>query len=283
MVKSLDISHFRSPPRPAFSTLSGITPLAAEIADALALGLSEIGAASWRVTPDGISQDVAPPTEGEGALLRFESEHGSLTAVLWLDRQAKSALLEAAMGGIGAEPAFEMHERPLSKIERGVVKLACGVLARKVAEALSVSMGRPFSLFESGEVPPPDHGGGLAQFRYVANIFTYSGEICVTFSRIELERQVNAAVPDQAADTASTNGQLIQDEVGKSEMSLIVTLGTEMLTVDDISGLRPGKHIELSTTATTLVTVWSGGVAAYHATLGRNNNRYAVTITASVA
>jgi flagellar motor switch protein FliM len=283
MAKPLDISHFRSPPRPALSTLSGITALASRIADALVLGLSDIRAAPWRVAQDGISQDIAPPAEGEGTLLRFESEYGSLTAFLWLDRQATSALLEDTMGGTGAEPAFEMQERPLSKIERGVMKIAYRALARKVAEALGDSMARPFSVFEGGEVPPIDHVEGLAHFRYVANIFTYSGEIRVTFSRTELESQLDTAAPDQAESIVSASGQLIQDEVGKSELTLIVTLGTEMLSIDAISGMQPGKHIELSTTATTSVTVWSGGIAAYQATLGRSGDRYAVTITSAIS
>ena len=283
MAKPLDISHFRSPARPALTTLSGISPLTSRIADALAIGLSDIRPAPWRVTPDGISQDMSPPADGEGTLLRFESEYGSLTALLWLDRQATSALLEAAMGGTGVEPVFEMQDRPLSKIERGVTKIAYRTLAKMIAEALSDSMGRPFSLFDGGEVPPADRAEGFAQFRYAANIFSYSGEIRVTFSRTELENQLKTAAPDQAESAASASGQLIQEEVGKSELTLIVTLGTEMLTIDSISGMRPGKHIELSTTAKTSVTVWSGGIAAYEATLGRSADRYSVTIISAIS
>ncbi|MEI8178429.1 FliM/FliN family flagellar motor switch protein [Aestuariivirga sp.] len=225
-----------------------------------------------------MSEDTLPAGEQERRLLRFESESGSLTASLIIDRQAISALLEGALGGTGTEPAFPMNDRPLSKIEKGVLRLAQEALANHIAMALGEALLRPFSLFEGVEAPDLDAEEGFAQFRFVLNVFSYSGEIILLFARKELERQIKAAGEENALEEASNHKQMLQSEVGKSEVSLTVTLGSEMLALDAIVGMRPGKLIALRTTASAPVTVWSGGIAAYDATLGRSGNNFAITI-----
>ncbi|MCA3561421.1 MAG: FliM/FliN family flagellar motor switch protein [Aestuariivirga sp.] len=281
-MKSLDASLFRSAPRIALADLPGLGKLTAGIADSLNSGLMAWRPGPWRVTPDGVKEDAPAGANAEGRLVRFESERGSLTALLLLDRAATSAVIEVAMGGTGAEPAFEMSDRPLSKIEHGVLRLVQATLARQLAASLGDVLMRPFSLFD-GEPPGIEAGTGLAQLRFVLNVFSYSGEISLFFSRAELERELDMAGAGAAAAAGAMQQRMLQQEVGRSMVSLEVTLGPEMLTLDAIAGLRPGKLIAFSATAGNPVTLWSGGVAAYEATLGRTGDRYAVTITTALA
>lgn len=282
MAKPLDASHFRRPRQPALSELPGLPKLAAKMADACAAGLAAAGAAPWRVTSEGVQNNAAPLPEAEGALLRYESERGSLTALLVMDRQVVSALLEAALGGTGAEPAFEMMERPLSKIEKALVKRVRLAVASKVSDALTDALGRPFSLFEGNEAPELDRASGLAQFRFIANVFSFSGEMSLFLAVAELERQLAAAAPQNTSDVMSAEGKLLQKEVGKSEVDMTVALRPERLTVETISNLQPGKVVELTATAMTPVIVLGGEVAAYEGMLGRSGDRFAVTITSEL-
>lgn len=285
MVTPLGISHFRAPPRPPLSSLPGVAKLLSCMAEAMAKGLSGIRSAPWRITPEGLTQDEALSDDGDARVLRLESELGSVTLLLSLDRQTVSALLDTAMGGTGAEAAFEMNTRPLSRIESALVELARTTIGQHLAAALSEFTGRPFSLLEGGEVPELDKGSSLAQLCYVSNLYTYSGEIRLVVSRVELEKQLlaNLASPAAEADIVSVGRQSLQDEVAKAEVTLTVTLQPEILSVDVLAGMQPGRMIELSATARTPVAIWSGGVAAFHGNLGRSNDRYAVTILTSVS
>ena len=216
-------------------------------------------------------------------MLRFESDRGSLTSLLTMDRQAVSALLEAAMGGTGAEPAYAMIERPLSKIERGLLDMIHAAIGREIAAMLSGMMLRPFGLFEGDDAADLDSRAGLATLRFVLNVFSYSGEILLAFARDELERQVVAAGEEQSQGVAQAQKQMLQREVGKSEVTLTVTLGEQLLTLEAIANLSPGKLIPLAATARAPVILWSGDVAACEAMLGRNGDRLAVTVTSAAS
>lgn len=281
MVVPLGISHLRSPPRPHVSSLPGMTKLANKIAETFAKGLASLRPAPWRVTPDGIRQDGTPPQDGESMLLRLESERGSLVVLLSLDRQSLSAVLEVAMGGTGAEPAFEMGERPLSKIETAILALSQAALAQRLTAAMSEFTGRSFSCFPDASDVELDRSGEFAHFRFVSNIFTYSGEINLSFSRNELEMQLADASAGSDSESATLGRKSMQDELGKAEITLTVTLGEEVLAVDVLAGLQLGALVELSSLADAPVTLWSGGVPAFEATLARAGERYAVKITST--
>ncbi len=278
----LGLSHFRRPPRPDINSLDGISKLAGRLAEALGTGLSAVQPAPWRVTVDGIGQSATGPAEGEGMLLRFESGRGSLTALLALDRQTVSALVEVAMGGTGGEAAFETSGRPLSKIERRLLDLAYAGMANCLAAMLGEFFGRSFSLFDGSQTPELDQSSGLAQFRFVSTIFTYDGEITLTFSRGELEAQITAAQLEELEEARPHDTEKLQQEVGKSELTLTVTLAPETLTVDILAAMRPGTLIPLESLASAPVTVWSAGVPAYEAKLGRSGDKFAITITSAL-
>lgn len=283
MARTLDASHFRPKPRTAITALPRITKLASGLADAVANGLNALRPAPWRIASEGISEEAPLPADGDVATVRFESEQGSLTALIIANREAISAMIEVAMGGTGIEPPFALSERPLSRIETRLLKLVQTTLARAIAGALGDCLMRPFSLFEGSDAPELDRAMDLAQFRIVLNVFGYSGEIVLALAREELERQIILSGTGPADEQVTAQRDRLQNEVGKSEVTLLATLAPELLTLDAIASMQPGKFIPLRATAVTPVTIWSGGVAAYQATLGRNGDRFAVTISASLA
>lgn len=280
MAKPLDASHFKAPARPVLAANPAITKLAGRLAEGCRAGFARIRPAPWRVTFERITEGEAVTLDGEGGILRFESELGSLTSRLTLDRQSISALLEAAMGGTGAEAAFSLSERPLSKLELAILRLAETSLARELATALSDQFDRPFSLFEGREEPDlPAAASDLAQMQFTVNVFSYSGDIRLCFQRSELERQVGAGSAGLADAADGTQRERLQQEVGKSEVTLTISLGPEVLPLETIAGLSVGKLVELSSRVTAPVIVWSGGVAAYEAVLARSGERLAITIS----
>lgn len=282
MPKPLDAGHFRAPPVPEPSALPGQARLAARLGEACAAGLSSLHQAAWKVTAEGVIEPAALADIEEGLLLRFESERGSLTGFLSLDRAAVSALLEVTMGGSGTEPVFELAHRPLSRIERGVLQLAHDALARQLVQGLSEATALNVNLFTGREAPELDAAGGLVQFRLLVSIFGHSGEISISFARHELERQLGGCAGGQTPGGDALGRDALQLAMGKSEVVVTVTLASETLSLETVAALRPGRHLALSATTATPVIVWSGGVAAYRGSLGRNGDRFAVTVTAAL-
>lgn len=238
----------------------------------------------WQSTLDAMEDHAQLPADGGGRHIRFESSFGSLTAHLLLDRAAISAVIEAAMGGTGAEDAFNMNDRPLSRIETRVIARFETEIAREIAAALTGCLSQDVSLFD-GESPPElsISAGELFQLRYLINVFSYSGEIRLSFAKSEMEQQIRSFEAKLVEAANSALQKELQSEVSKSDVLLTVTLGTEILSLDDISGLRPGRLIELSSTVLSPVTLWSGSVAAFQGRLARSGDRLAVAISTAIS
>lgn len=283
MKHPLSVSHFKARNRESVSTLPSAVKLSVLLAEACRRSFGQFVATSWRVTPDRIEELGTVPPDSSVRAIRFESASGSLTMDVLLDRPLISALLEAFMGGSGTEASFDLGERPLSAIENGVLDLACQRLASEVAQTMSSHFGRPFSHFRDHE--ERNHSPAAkerASFRFLVNVFGHSGEVHMTMESSELIHQVRSS--DLAGDTAEEDAarKRLQQQVGRSDVELTVTLGPETLSVEDIANLRPGRMITLSSTVSTPVTLWSGGVAAFQGSLARSGDRLAVTIATAI-
>jgi flagellar motor switch protein FliM len=284
MSKPLDASHFKTLGRVPLSSSPSAAKLARLLEVSCCKALGKLRNVPWQTSFEGIEDNVQLPPEAGGRHVRFESEFGSLTGHLSLDRAAVSAVIEAAMGGTGAEDAFNMNERPLSKIETRLIAQLETALAKEMAAAFTAHLSRDVSLFESDNQPEVSAASGeLVQFRYLINVFSHSGELRLTFSASELERQIKCAEARLSEQIDIVLQEQLQNEVKKSDICLTVTLGTEILSLEEISGLRPGRLIELSSTVAGSVTVWSGSVAAFQGRLARNGDRLAVAISTVMA
>jgi flagellar motor switch protein FliM len=284
MSRPLSAAQFKAKPRVPVSAIPSAVKLASLLAESFNRALTRFSAASWRVALDRIEETNIRPSEAYSRATRFESASGSMTVHMTLDRPFISALIEAVMGGNGTEAPFEMGERPLSAIETGALGLACDSLVDRMAQALSMHFGQPFSHFleDDGATPSP-FAQELASFRFLVNVFGHSGEIRICMARSELTHQIKATASEENdAEEIATCHQL-QRQVGKSGVEFTVTLGPETLSVEDITALVPGKLISLSSTVCSPVTLWSGGVAAFEGKLARSGDRLAVSITAPAA
>lgn len=276
VAQPLNASHFRPQPRLPVSGTPEAVRLGGALAEACARGLAADAPSPWRVSSDGVEESDGAAGDGEQKSWRFESELGSLTVQIAFDKPAACALFEAAMGGTGTEAPFDIGERPFSRIERGVLDLAIAALAEQVAASLEAQLGRPFSHFPAAAL---EAAPGQTLFRFVVNVFGHSGEIRMSMPSEELAAQLKAGT-DQ---TAETDRDGFRQQVGRSAVDFTVTLGPETFAVQDIASLRPGSMLTLASTASSPVRLWSSGVPAYEARLGRSGNRLAVTITAATA
>ena len=282
MMTFLSAAHFKSQSRAPISAMPSAVKLTTLLAETCSKTLGRFCSVSWRVAFDRIEETSFPPSDAFLRGIRFESAVGSLTAYIVLDRPVISAFMEAVMGGSGSESFFDIGERPLSSIEAGALAIALGALAEDIARTLSSHFGRPFSHFNEDEpgVPKPT-AQERATFRYLVNVFGYSGEIRISIARSELAHQIESGEAEcrDAADNASH--QQLQRQVGKSEVEFTVSLGSETLSVEEIAGLRPGQLLALSSTVATPVKLWSGGVAAFEGSLARSGDHLAVNITSA--
>jgi flagellar motor switch protein FliM len=277
----LSASHFKARTRVPVSAVPSAVKLASHLAESCNKALTRFAAASWRVALDRIEETAFLPPDAYARATRFESASGSMTVHITLDRPFISAFIESVMGGNGSEAPFEMGERPLSAIETGALRLAFDTLADQMAQAFSIHFGQPFSHFrEDAPATSSPFAQELASFRFLVNVFGHSGEIRICMARSELTHQIKATASEEndAQDIASC--RQLQRQVGKSGVEFTVSLGPETLSVEDITGLTPGKLVCLSSTVSSPVTLWSGGVAAFQGKLARSGDRLAVSITA---
>jgi flagellar motor switch protein FliM len=284
MTLPLSTSHFKARPQVPVSAIPSAVKLAALLAGSCNRALTRFAAVSWRVALDRIEETKILPTGVYSRGARFESASGSMTVHITLDRPLISALIETVMGGNGSEAPFEMGERPLSAIETGALDLACDTLADQMAQALSMHFGQPFTHFrEDHAAASSSFAQELASFRFLVNVFGHSGEIRLCMARSELTHQIKATASEENDAKDSATCHQLQRQVGKSGVEFTVTLGPETLSVEDITVLRPGKLISLSSTVSSPVTLWSGGVAAFEGKLARSGDRLAVSINAPAA
>lgn len=284
MAQPLTAAHFKPRPRVAITSMPSATALATHMADALNNTLSQFAAVNWRVSLERVEESRPSQAGPFSAPLRLESAAGSLTLLIILDRAAISAVIEAVMGGSGAEAPFDIGERPVSGIEAATLDAVMSRIGDGIGKALTVQFERPFSCFRENARPSPSSLlEEYVSFRFILNVFGYSGEIVARMPRNELLHQM-AAGSNQTDDAGNMIiRQQMQHEVRKSEVELKVTLSPEKLFVEDIADLRVGKMIPLSSTASGSVTLWSGGVAAFEGTLARARDRLAVSIIAALS
>lgn len=279
MTRPLSAAHFRQQQRVAVAAMPRAVRLATLIAQCCTRTLTQLAPVSWNVTLDRIEETSFPNVEAYARPIRFESETGSLPADLTIDRPAIAGLIEALMGGGGIEAPFQLGDRPLSKIETAALDLIRGRLAGELAKTFESEYGRPFSHFlEESRAGPSPIVAERASFRFLLNVFGHSGEIRLSMPRSELLEQIKG--PETGSEDVQdvTARQQLQRQVGRTDVQMMVTLGPEMLSVAEITALRPGRMIELSSSVTTPVTMWSGGVAAFEGRLVRAGDRLAVSI-----
>ena len=283
-MRPLSAAHFKQQQRVAVSAMPKVTRLARLLAECFSRTLSQLAPAPWNVSLDRIEESNFPPSEVYAKPIRLESETGSLTLDLTIDRLAIAGLMEAMMGGGGLEAPFDMGERPLSRIEIATLDLIRNRLAGEIAKVFESECGRSFSHFvqdyKAGNSPIVAE---RASFRFLITVLGHSGELRVSVPREELLLQFRRTdgSDDDDAQQAMARQQL-QRQVGRSDVQLMVTLGPEMLAVEDIVGLQTGRMIELSSTTATPVTLWSGGIAAFEGRLLRAGDKLAVSITAAM-
>lgn len=276
MAEPLNASHFKPKPHVPLSGKPEAVQLANELAEACARGLATHAPSPWRISSDGIEESDVSAADGEQKAWRFESELGSITAQIAFDKASACALFESAMGGAGTEAPFDIGERPFSRIERAVLDLAFASLAEQVAGALEAQLGRPFSHFPAAAAQTPAR---QTVFRFVVNVHGHSGELRMRMPVEELAAQLKAG----AEQSAEADHDGFRQQVGRSAVAFTVTLGPETFAVEEIARLRPGSMLTLASTAASPVQLWSSGVPAYQARLGRAGSRLAVTITSATA
>ncbi len=281
MRSPLAAGHFKPQPRISIAALPGAAKLGHTTAQACTRALSRLAGISWRVALDRIEETSAPASDGFTSAHTFASSQSDVAALIILDRPAISALIEALMGGAGTEEPFDTGDRPLSRIEDGLLTLACRSIAEEVAQALTAQFDRAFSSAMATAAPQP--GQDWASFRLLLNVFSHSGEIRLSLARGALLELLKSASPEAAGAAEEAARREVQRQVGKSGVELVVTLGPETLSVEDIARLKPGRMIELSSTVATPVRLWSGGVAAFEGKLARAGDKLAISITAPVA
>ncbi len=266
--------------RKSISALPAVTRLGSKLAESYSATLFGPSGASLRVTLDHIEESASAVSEDAATWFRLETRLGSMTLHLAFDRTAVSACCEAAMGGTGTEAPYEFPDRPLSGIEKGIVRLALKGLGSRTTAVFAEQLATPVSQFD-GLVEPEESCGNKEQivFRFLVNLFGYSGELCLAASSSEIAAQFETAGSEAGAIEARTE-QLaaLQRSIAKADITFSVMLGAETVLVEDLTNLAPGRLLQLSSSPKAPVLVWSEGNPVFIATLARTGGQLAVRI-----
>lgn len=282
MSRPLSIDDIAPLPRTSAATMPAVSRLGGKLAESFGATLSSFDGAPWRVTLDHIGNGPSAISEDTGGWFRVETHKGSMTLHLAFDRNAVSACCEAALGGSGAEAPYEFPGRPYSGIEKGLIQLALKGLEARTATVFADQLATPVSRFE-GLVDPEEISRIEERiiFRFLANVFGYSGELFLTANSSEIAVQFGAAGGDAAAEPRDVLQAGLQRRIAKAEIAFKITLGAETVLVDDLASLAPGKHLVLASCIQTPVLVCSGDNPVFKASLTRAGERLAVRIIAS--
>ena len=281
--RPLSAGDIKPQPRLSTSTMPPVRRFAAKLAEGIGAALTGLCGAPWRVTLDRINESASDISEEAGLWFRVETRNGSMTLHLAFDRVAMSAFCEAATGGTGTEAPFEFGERPLSGIERGLLRLGLQLLESRTTAVLADQLATPVSQF-AGLVELDDSGNSAERivFRFLANVFGYSGELRLTANSSEIAAQFGIAIEDaSAADAMDEQRAELQRRIARTDIAFNVLLGTETVLVEDLANLAPGRLLRLSSTAQAPVFVWSEGNPVFRASLARSGDRLAVRIIES--
>ncbi|WP_395686904.1 FliM/FliN family flagellar motor switch protein [Aestuariivirga sp.] len=241
-----------------------------------------IRSTGWSVVLDRIEDLAALQDDGLCRHVRVESDLGSLTLQIHFDRQAIAAITESALGGTGMESPFIFTERPVSAIENALVDHIATVLGNEITTELTNQFSRRFNVFRDKEAQMiAEDSSDLTQIRYVINIYTYSGEICLTFATKDFRQQLIEDNIDPFVLDTDEPRQDIQNELNKSEVDLTVTLKAETFCLEDIEKLQEGHCLQLTSTVTSPLTIACGSVASFRGTLARQGDRLAVLISST--
>lgn len=281
--RPLSAGDIKPQPRLSTSTMPPVRRFAAKLAEATGIALSGLSGALWSVALDHIGEAASIPSEEAGSWFRLETRNGSMTLHLAFDRIAMSAFCEAAMGGTGTEAPFEFGDRPLSGIEKGLLRLALQLLESRTTAVFADHLATPVSQF-AGLVELDDSGKNAERivFHFLANVFGYSGELRLAASSSEIAAQFGFAIEDaSAADAVDEQRAGLQRRIARTGITFNVLLGAETVLVEDLANLAPGSLLRLSSTTQAPVFVWSEGNPVFKASLARSGDRLAVRIVAT--
>ncbi len=280
--RPLSIKDIKPPPRASVASMPAVSRLGGKLAESFGAALSSLDGAPWRVTLDRIDNEPSAVAEDVGGWFRLETRNGSMTLHLAFDRNAVSACCESALGGSGAEAPYVFPSRPYSGIEKGLIRLAMKCLENRTAAVLADQLTTPVGQFE-GLVDLDEISGNHERivFRYLANVYGYSGELHLTANSSEIAVQLADTGGEPAAVQQDAMQVGLQRRIARADIAFMITLDTETVLVDDLANLAPGSHLVLASCIHTPVLVCSGNNPVFKASLTRAGERLAVRIVAS--
>lgn len=281
-MQPLTAAHFKPAGQELIAANPMIVKLAAKIAEAIPAVLANFGTTAPRVTLDAAGSVKSSANEDGATALRFESRSGSMSARIMLDRTMVFAMCEQALGGTGTEDPIAESERPFSTIETELRKLIVSSIAGALTGALSQVLATPFSLFE--DVEADDAPGPMDQvnFRYLVNIFSYSGELRLSIPQQELALQIGAASKPLDDSKSAEDQRDLQRQIAGAPVAFQISLEPETVCVGDIIALRPGSLLKLTAAMTSPVIVSSDGVDVFSAALIHLDDHIAVRLIGPV-
>lgn len=271
-------------PRVSISALPQVAKFATRLSDCCCTALSGFGSASWKLSVDRIEDATEANGLVDGTLVTIAATDKQMTALAWLDMAAVSSIIDVAMGGSGMEEPYEFGDRPLSAIEREILDMTRSRLADAVVSAFSEELGSKHRLekCESG-IEAIGKGEPLLVFRFVANVFGYSGELRIITPAEPLTASLALlAESSGAAKQADAFRTGIKREVGRAAAEVSVALQPSWLTVEEIATLYPGKVLKLDTSVKADVSVSSDNVVLFKGALARSGDHLAVRIISAI-
>lgn len=217
-----------------------------------------------------------------GLCAEFRCPEWDASVLVAVDRVFVHAATDALFGGNGTERADV--SRSISAIEMRSVGQALELIARQLGtsfetiEAITFKLERMQTKFDASMIEADS--GSWVVVRFATAVQGVGGFLFIVLPQAALvphhERLQREPAPVAGVQDPEWSRKLLA-EVGRADVKLEVVMPGPVLSLQSISGLRPGQIMPLTATRDTLVGLECLGKPIYRCKLAQSEGRFAVT------
>ncbi|MBX9589521.1 MAG: FliM/FliN family flagellar motor switch protein [Hyphomonadaceae bacterium] len=200
------------------------------------------------------------------------------------DRGAVFAMVEALLGGDGAQPA-QVPDRQLSRIEMRIVGIVFDSIARALEAAFAGIADTTFAVEGTAEEIDYDVVGRrnnpVVVARLRLEVAGRGGEVLIAATRAALNplRQALGHTPTRQGPPADARWtQQMQSGVTRAHVLLTAVLDERMGLLGEVAGFKVGQVVELNATAHGRVRLECNGERLMWCHLGKSQDKYTLRV-----
>jgi flagellar motor switch protein FliM len=232
----------------------------------------------------GTASELLDAHDGKSAVGVLHAARWNARLLVSAERDAAFAVVEAALGGDGSQPAYSA-DRALSRIEVRIVGTVFERIAKALETALTGVADTPFVLEGIADRIDYDvigrRSNPIVAARMRLDVAGRGGDILIAVTRAALGplRHAFARTPAKEGPAADPRwSQQIQNEVTRAHVRLTAILDERMGDLGEVAAFRIGQIVALNATAHGRVQLECNGERLMRCHLGKSQGKYTLRV-----